>query len=167
MRDGATPHWSRLRCVALAAVLACVLAAPAEAAGKPRALVLSQARSPVVSALGSHTNVRLKRGGKARTHNPKRYDLLVLDILMPGATGWEVHARALERVPAGSHLPRAILMTGFQQEYVVDFRVLQEEGVGAMLLKPFPASTVLDEAARLLAEPPPVPSKRPSGAAKP
>jgi CheY-like chemotaxis protein len=86
----------------------------------------------------------------------KRYDLLVLDILMPGATGWEVHAKALEAVPPGKPLPRAILMTGFQQEYVVDFRALQQEGVGAMLLKPFPASTILDEAARLLGEPPPV-----------
>lgn len=95
----------------------------------------------------------------------KRYDLLVLDILMPGATGWEVHARALERTPAGSPLPRAILMTGFQQEYVVDFRVLQQEGVGAMLLKPFPASAILDEAARLLGEPPPVVAPHRSSAA--
>ncbi len=84
----------------------------------------------------------------------RRFDLLVLDILMPGATGWEVLARAIERTPAGEPLPRAILMTGFNQEYVVDIRVLREEGVGAMLLKPFPAATLLDEAARLLCEAP-------------
>jgi two-component system chemotaxis response regulator CheY len=78
------------------------------------------------------------------------FDVLVLDILMPGATGWEVLARAVERTPAGSPLPRAVLMTGFHQEYVVDMRVLRQEGVSAMLLKPFPPSEVLDEVRRAL-----------------
>jgi CheY-like chemotaxis protein len=84
----------------------------------------------------------------------RAYDLLVLDILMPGATGWEVLARAVERASPGAALPSVILITGFNQEYVVDIRVLREEGVGAMLLKPFPASDILAEAERLLAEAP-------------
>src|SRR5690349_7030099 len=73
------------------------------------------------------------------------YDLLVLDILMPGATGWEVLARAIERTPAGAPLPRAILITGFNQEYVVDIGMLRREGAAGMLLKPFTATEILDE----------------------
>ncbi len=84
------------------------------------------------------------------------FDVLVLDILMPGATGWEVLARAIEGAPPGSPLPRAILMTGFNQEYVVDMRLLQQEGVAAMLLKPFPASTLIEEIRRVLSVPPQV-----------
>jgi len=82
------------------------------------------------------------------------FDLMVLDILMPGATGWEVLARAIERTPAGAPMPRAILITGFNQEYVVDMSVLRKEGVAAMLLKPFPATDLLDEVRRVLALPP-------------
>ena len=84
----------------------------------------------------------------------KRYDLLLLDILMPGATGWEVLARAIETTPAGKPLPRAVLITGFNQEYVLDFQLLQEEGVSAMLLKPFTAAVILEEVERVLAMPP-------------
>lgn len=89
-----------------------------------------------------------------------RFDVLVLDILMPGATGWEVLARALEGTAAGSPLPRAILMTGFNQEYVVDMRLLQQEGVAAMLLKPFPATTLIEEIRRALSLPPQVAQPR-------
>ena len=84
----------------------------------------------------------------------KRYDLMVLDILMPGATGWEVLAKAIAATPPGKPLPRALLITGFNQEYVLDFRLLQEEGVSGMLLKPFTASAILDEVERVLAMPP-------------
>ncbi len=80
-----------------------------------------------------------------------RFNLLVLDILMPGATGWEVLARAIESTPEGIPLPKAVLITGFHQEYVLDFRMLQEEGVSAMLLKPFGAAAFLEEIDRVLA----------------
>ena len=83
-----------------------------------------------------------------------RYDVLVLDILMPGATGWEVLARAIEQTPPGKELPRAIFITGFNQEYVVDMNMLRQEGVAAMLLKPFTATTLIEEIQRVLAQPP-------------
>ena len=78
------------------------------------------------------------------------YDLMVLDILMPGATGWEVLASAIQRTPPGSPMPRAILITGFNAEYVVDLSILRQEGVAGMLLKPFPATDILDEIRRVL-----------------
>ena len=91
-----------------------------------------------------------------------RFEVLVLDILMPGATGWEVLAKAIEATPAGSPLPRAILITGFNQEYVVDMALLRQEGVAAMLLKPFTATALLDEIRRVLSLPPEFALPRPS-----
>jgi CheY-like chemotaxis protein len=79
-----------------------------------------------------------------------RFDVLVLDVLMPGGTGWEVLQRAIDRTPLGKALPRAIMMTGFNQEYVVDMTLLRREGVSAMLLKPFPATLLVDEIHRAL-----------------
>jgi CheY-like chemotaxis protein len=90
------------------------------------------------------------------------FDLMVLDILMPGASGWEVLDRAIERTPPGAPMPRAILITGFNQEYVVDMAVLRREGVSAMLLKPFPATDLLDEVRRVLALPPQLAAPRPA-----
>ena len=90
------------------------------------------------------------------------FDVLVLDILMPGATGWEVLAKAIERTPAGSPLPRAILITGFNQEYVVDLNLLRQEGAAGMLLKPFTATDILDEVQRVLALPPQTALPKPS-----
>jgi len=84
----------------------------------------------------------------------ERFDLLLLDVLMPGATGWEVLARAQARTPAGAALPHAILITGYNAEFVLDIDHLKREGVGAMLLKPFTATTVLEEVERVLELPP-------------
>lgn len=83
------------------------------------------------------------------------FDVLVLDVLMPGATGWEILAGAVERLSEGAPRPRTIMMTGFHQEYVVDLKALRREGVSTMLLKPFPATDLLEEIARALAAPPP------------
>ena len=92
-----------------------------------------------------------------------RHDLFVLDILMPGATGWEVLARALQITPPGQPLPRVILMTGFHQEFVLDMELLRREGASSMLLKPFKASVLLDEARRVLALEPSYSLPRPAG----
>jgi CheY-like chemotaxis protein len=83
-----------------------------------------------------------------------RFDVLVLDILMPGATGWEVLQRAIDRTPLGKALPRAVMMTGFNQEYVVDLAALRREGVSAMLLKPFTPDNLIDEVHRALIDVP-------------
>lgn len=82
-----------------------------------------------------------------------KYDCLVLDILMPGATGWEVLAHARESTPQGLPLPRVILVTGFQQEYVVDLHLLRREGAAGILLKPFDAETLSGEIRRVFSLP--------------
>lgn len=95
------------------------------------------------------------------------YDLMVLDILMPGATGWEVLEAAIARTPAGAPMPRALLITGFNSEYVVDMTALRKEGVAGMLLKPFPAADILDEIQRVLAVPPPrAPARQAQGSVR-
>jgi len=83
----------------------------------------------------------------------ERFDLLLLDVVMPGATGWEVLARAQACTPLGETLPHAILITGYNDEFVLDMDLLQREGVGAMLLKPFTATLVLEEIERVLEMP--------------
>jgi CheY-like chemotaxis protein len=95
------------------------------------------------------------------------YDLMVLDILMPGATGWEVLEAAIARTVPGSPMPRALLITGFNSEYVVDMSALRREGVAGMLLKPFPAADILDEIQRVLALPPQkAPALKPQGSVR-
>ena len=99
-----------------------------------------------------HTVTTARDGAEALAAlETQRFNLLVLDILMPGATGWEVLARAIEGTPQGIPLPKAILITGFNGEYVLDFGLLMEEGVSAMLLKPFNVADFLEEVDRVLA----------------
>lgn len=115
-----------------------------------------------------HSVVQASDGAKAiEALGQGSYDLLVLDILMPGATGWEVLAAAIGRTPPGSPLPRAILITGFNQEYVVDLNMLRQEGAAGMLLKPFAATEILDEVQRVLALPPqPAPARAVQGSTR-
>ncbi len=79
------------------------------------------------------------------------FELLVLDIFMPGATGWDVLAAAVERTPVGEPLPRVLLVTGFQQGYDLDLGYLAREGACGLLLKPFNLQNLEDEIRRVLA----------------
>jgi CheY-like chemotaxis protein len=69
------------------------------------------------------------------------YDLVISDIRMPGATGYEVFSAARAACPRA----RVILVTGFG--YDPDHSVIQakQEGLAAVLLKPFKVKQLLDE----------------------
>jgi len=110
-------------------------------------------RDPLASLLGSagFQVTSTKDGTEAiAALAAHRFDILVLDILMPGATGWEVLAQAVADTPPGRALPRAILITGFHHEYVVDMEALRSEGAAGMLFKPFPPKTLVEEVQRVL-----------------
>jgi len=94
---------------------------------------------------GHHANLALEVA--ALTKHP--FDLLVLDIRMPGATGWEVLRAARERVQPGVLPPRVLLMTGFTMELDLD-RVRAERADG-VLLKPFTNTALVAECRRVLA----------------
>ena len=124
----------------------------------PPSILLADDDPSVLQLLGlalgraGHTVTTARDGTEAiAALETQRFNLLVLDIMMPGATGWEVVARAIEGTPEGIPLPKVVLVTGFNGEYVLDFQLLQDEGVSAMLLKPFSAADFIEEVDRVLA----------------
>jgi len=75
------------------------------------------------------------------------FEILLLDIRMHGATGWEVLRHAREKVPGGCAIPRVLLVTGHIGES--DFARARKEGASRLLLKPITAESLLKEIARL------------------
>lgn len=69
------------------------------------------------------------------------YDLVISDIKMPGANGYEVFAAAKAANPA----TRVILMTAFGYDPEHSIVRANKEGLGAVLFKPFKVDQLLDE----------------------
>jgi CheY-like chemotaxis protein/GAF domain-containing protein len=70
-----------------------------------------------------------------------RYDLVISDIKMPGATGYEVFAAAKATHPATV----VILITGFGYDPHHSIVRANKEGLSAVLMKPFKVKQLLDE----------------------
>lgn len=81
----------------------------------------------------------------------KPYDLLLLDIRMPGATGWEVLDYVKKHTPPGTPVPHIVLATGFTVE--LDLDRVRAEGAEGILLKPFTNNALVNEIRRHLAMP--------------
>ncbi|MCK6480385.1 MAG: response regulator [Planctomycetes bacterium] len=79
------------------------------------------------------------------------YDLLLLDIRMPVASGWDVLRRSREVTPPGAHPPRVLLMTGFSVDLDID-RV-NREGASSVLIKPISNTVLLFEIGRTFSAP--------------
>jgi DNA-binding response OmpR family regulator len=67
-------------------------------------------------------------------------DVILLDVMMPGVTGWDV-ARRLKDDPATSAIPLVFLSARTQEE---DRRKGQELGVAAYVSKPFDPVELVD-----------------------
>ena len=79
------------------------------------------------------------------------FDLVLLDIRMPGASGWEI-LKAMVAVADPSKPPsRVLMMTGLTTEFDLDR--LKREGAFGMLIKPFQNDDLLSEVRRILALP--------------
>jgi DNA-binding response OmpR family regulator len=72
-------------------------------------------------------------------------DVILLDVMMPGITGWEV-AQRLKADGATSHIPVVFLSARTQEE---DRRKGQEIGVSAYVSKPFDPVELVDTIRRL------------------
>ena len=83
------------------------------------------------------------RDGKEAINMLKQqsYDLVISDIKMPGATGYEVFAAARE---INSSLP-VILMTAFGYDPNHSIVRANREGLSAVLYKPFKVDQLLQE----------------------
>jgi CheY-like chemotaxis protein len=79
---------------------------------------------------------------KAKEVSP---DVILLDVMMPGMTGWEV-AQRLKQDGDTSHIPVVFLSARTQEE---DRRKGQELGVSAYVSKPFDPVELVDTIRRL------------------
>ncbi len=79
------------------------------------------------------------------------YDLLLLDIRMPGASGWEILRALLAEASPERPPPRVLMMTGLTTEFDLDR--LKREGAFGMLIKPFQNEDLLAEVRRIMALP--------------
>jgi len=79
------------------------------------------------------------------------FDLMLLDVHMPGKTGWEVLKAAVESTPKGATMPVALMMTGLTTELDLDH--LKRQGAAGMLIKPFSSDALVVEVERVLAAP--------------
>ncbi len=111
-------------------------------------LLLEQSGMRVVTARDGKEAIALL---EAAARRGLALDLLLLDIRMPGASGWEVLARSRELAPPGGSPPRALLMTGFSVELDID-RVTREGATG-VLIKPISNRALVHEVRRVLSLP--------------
>ncbi|MCK6481207.1 MAG: response regulator [Planctomycetaceae bacterium] len=79
------------------------------------------------------------------------FELLLLDIRMPGSSGWEVLKWLISRSSPGNEPPRVLMMTGLTTEFDLDR--LKREGAHGMLIKPFQNEDLLAEVRRILSLP--------------
>ncbi|MHC4924799.1 MAG: response regulator [Planctomycetota bacterium] len=75
------------------------------------------------------------------------YDLALLDVRMPGLSGWDVIKNVSKREP-GKHRPRVLMMTGLTTEFDLD--KLKRLGAQGMLIKPFQNEDLVGEVKRIL-----------------
>jgi CheY-like chemotaxis protein len=81
------------------------------------------------------------------------FDLVLLDIRMPGASGWEILKKIIADGSPEAAPPRVLMMTGLTTEFDLDR--LKREGAYGMLIKPFQNDDLLAEVRRVIALPRP------------
>ena len=79
------------------------------------------------------------------------FDLVLLDVRMPGASGWEILRTLIRNAAPDKPPPRVLMMTGLTTEFDLDR--LKKEGAFGMLIKPFQNDDLLSEVRRILALP--------------
>ena len=79
------------------------------------------------------------------------FDLVLLDVRMPGASGWEILRTLIRNAAPDKPPPRVLMMTGLTTEFDLDR--LKREGAFGMLIKPFQNDDLLSEVRRILALP--------------
>ena len=81
----------------------------------------------------------------------EEFDLLLLDVRMPGASGWEILRSLIKSSDPAKPPPRVLMMTGLTTEFDLDR--LKREGAYGMLIKPFQNDDLLAEVRRILGLP--------------
>jgi CheY-like chemotaxis protein len=81
----------------------------------------------------------------------QEFDLVLLDVRMPGASGWEILRALIKDAAPDKPPPRVLMMTGLTTEFDLDR--LKREGAFGMLIKPFQNDDLLAEVRRILVLP--------------
>ena len=95
----------------------------------------------VLTPLGSQVDLAGDGAAAKEMISRTRYDLVISDIKMPGASGYEVFAAAKE---ADSET-QVILITGFGYDPNHSVVRATKHGLSAVLLKPFKVKKLLSE----------------------
>jgi len=82
-----------------------------------------------------------------RTLENEKVDLVLLDIMMPGMSGWDVFNRISKRNPEIKVAFMSILEISDKRK-----QVLLEEGLADYIMKPFDKDTLLDRVDKILME---------------
>ena|SRR5688572_5702778 len=144
----------------------------ADAAAPPRLLVADDdpgfRRAVAFLLVGSGFRVTEARDGRealraleAARRDGAPFEILLLDIFMDGASGWQVLRHALDDVAPGEAPPRVLLMTGSPRNG--DRARARSEGASGFLSKPIPATDLLDAIARVQRIPRDIPAIRDAG----
>lgn len=100
--------------------------------------MLTRAQSGVFEIVKAHSGAD---GVEAvRDHNP---DVVVLDLMMPGVSGWE----ALRQIRAFSEVPILVFSAVIDPDLVME---ALDEGANDYLVKPVPGSVLVSRINRLL-----------------
>jgi DNA-binding response OmpR family regulator len=96
---------------------------------------------------GAGYEVVLAAGGleAAVRFEPGQFDLLLLDLVLPNQSGWDVFERLTRRRP----LVPVIIITGLPNQRIT----ASMAGAGALFEKPIEPAALLERIAELLAEP--------------
>jgi len=79
------------------------------------------------------------------------FELILLDVRMPGASGWEILRALIAEASPEKPPSRVLMMTGLTTEFDLDR--LKKEGAYGMLIKPFQNDDLLSEVKRILGLP--------------
>ena len=97
--------------------------------------LLPDDRAPVGLGRRDHDRV-VRRGGARRARATARFDVAIVDMLMPGMDGLELATRLHERVP---ELPTILASSVPRHDVATDPR-WEGAGIGAVIVKPIKAS---------------------------
>jgi len=109
--------------------------------------LIRQTVSDVLRAHGCRVDVAADGTDALRQIGGTRYDLIVSDIRMPGASGYEVFAAAKDAHPD----TRVVLITAFGYDPGHSIARANREGLSAVLMKPFKANRLIEECRSALA----------------
>ena len=101
-----------------------------------------------VLEIGGYNVVTANSGEEClRNLDKEKVDLVLLDIMMPGMSGWDVFNRISKKNPEIKVAFMSILEISDKRK-----QVLLEEGLADYIMKPFDKDTLLDRVDKILTE---------------